>query len=116
MNIRDEALARQHSNTGSLQVVGIVGFTLGLGMFVLGASDIAVIVFLVLSAGLVSFDRARARGWTVDRLSVTAAVLFGALLLEFVGWAVASFVGVLIVGFGALLAWHLGVSRRVRKL
>jgi hypothetical protein len=37
-------------------------------------------------------------------------------LLEFVGWAVASFVGVLIVGFGALLAWHLGVSRRVRKL
>jgi hypothetical protein len=109
-------MARQHSSMGSLEVSGIVALTLGLGMFVLGASAVAVILFVLLAGGLVSFGRARAYGWSAERLGVTAAVLVAVLLFGLVGWGVARLVGVLVVGFGALLAWHAGVGQRTRKL
>jgi len=109
-------MARQHSSLGSLEVSGIAALTLGLGMFVLGASALAVIPFVLLSAGLVSLGRARAHGWNAERLGVTAALLLGTVLLALVGWAVARFVGVLVVGFGALLAWRVDVGPRTRRL
>jgi hypothetical protein len=109
-------MARHYPSTGSLEVSGIVSFTLGLGLFVLGASALAVVPFVVLSAGLVSLGRARAHGWSSERLGVTGAVVGGAVLFALVGWGVARRVGVLVVSFGALLAWHAGVGQRVRKL
>ncbi|MFZ0173801.1 MAG: hypothetical protein WAL04_19110 [Acidimicrobiales bacterium] len=116
MNVRDEAMAPQHSSLGSLEVSGIVALTLGLGMFVLGASAVAVVVFGFLSAGLVSLGRARARGWSADRLGVTTAFLVGAGLFAIVGLAVARLAGLFVVGFVAWFAWRIGVGRRVRQL
>jgi hypothetical protein len=108
-------MVRQHSSTENLEVGGIVALTLGLGSFVLGASVLAVVLF-VLSGSLLSIGRARARGWTAERVGVTAALLVGAVLFALVGWAVARLVGVLVVGFVAWSAWHVAVRERTRKL
>jgi hypothetical protein len=116
VNVRDEAMARRRPSMGSFEVSGIAVLTLGLGMFVLGASPLAVVPLVVLSASLVAVGRASARGWSHERLGVTAAIFVGALLVELVGWAVAGLVGVLVVSFGALLAWHLDVGPRTRNL
>jgi hypothetical protein len=109
-------MARQHSGTGSLEVCGIVALTLGLGMFVLGASAVAVVVFGLLSASLVSLGRARARGWSPDRLGITTAFVVGTVLFALAGWAADGIVGALVVGLGSWLTWHVGVGRRVRQL
>jgi len=116
LNLRDEASAQQHSGTGGLEVCGIVALTLGLGMFMLGASAVAVVVFGLLSASLVSLGRARARGWSADRLGVTTAFLVGTVLFALAGWTVAGIVGALVVGLGSWLAWRGGVGARVRHL
>lgn len=116
MNVRDEAMAQQQSGTGSLEVCAIVALTVGLGMFVLGASAVAVVAFGLLSASLVSLGRARARGWSPDRLGVTAAFLFGTVLFALAVCAAAGIVRALIVGLGSWLTWHVGVGRRVRQL
>jgi fatty acid desaturase len=108
-------MAPQHSSTANLEVSGTVAFTLGLGTFVLGASALAVVLF-VLSASLVSIGRARARGWSAERVGVTAAVLVGAVLFALVGWAVARLVGVLVVGLGVWFAWHVDMRQRAREL
>jgi hypothetical protein len=107
-------MARQRSGTGGLEVCGIVA--LSLGMFVLGASAVAVVLFGLLSASLVSLGRARARGWSPDRLGVTTAFLVGTVLFMSLGWAVARIVGAFLVGLGSWLTWHGGVGRRVRRL
>jgi hypothetical protein len=109
-------MARPHSSTGSLQVCGIVALTLSLGLFMLGASAVAVVVFALLSASLVSVARARARGWSSDRIGFTATLLFGGLLLVLVGWGVARLVGVLVVAFGAWFVWLVVLRHRVRQL
>ncbi|GEM_PF-4804653 len=116
MNVPNEAMTRQPSSPGSLQVCGIVALTLGLGMFVLGASALAVMVFVLLSAGLLSLGRARAHGWSSERLGVTASLLVATLLFVVVGWAIARVVGVLVAGFAAWLLWHIDVGGRVRQL
>jgi hypothetical protein len=116
VTVRDEAIARQYSGTGSLEVCAIVALTLGLGMFVLGASAVAVVVFGLLSASLVSLGRARTRGWSPDRLGVTTAFVVGTVLFALASWAVAGIVGALVVGLGSWLTWHVGVGRRVRQL
>jgi hypothetical protein len=100
----------------SFEVCGIVALTLGLGMFVLGASAVAGVVFSLLAAGLLSLGRARARGWSSDRLGVTASLVIGAILLALVGWSVARFIGALVVGFVAWFVWHVGLRQRVRRL
>jgi len=109
-------MVRQHSSTGGLEVAGIVALTLGLGIFVLGGSALAVVLLGLLSASLVSLGRARARGWSAERLGITATFLVGAILLAIVGWVAGHIVGTLVVGFGVWLAWHLGVGQRVREL
>jgi hypothetical protein len=109
-------MARQQSGAESLEVCGIVALTLGLGMFVLGASAVAVVVFGLMSAGLVSLGRARARGWSPERLGVTTAFLVGTVLFALAVWAAAGIVGALIVGLASWLTWHVGVGRRVRRL
>jgi len=116
VNVRDEATARQRSGTGGLEVCGIVALTLSLGMFVLGASAVAVVFFGLLSASLVLLGRAKPRGWSPDRLGVTTAFLVGTVLFTSLGWAVARIVGALVVGLGSWLTWHGGVGRRVRRL
>jgi hypothetical protein len=109
-----EALAPRPSITQTLQVGGTVAFTLGLGTLALGAPILAVVLF-VLSASLVSIGRARARGWTPERVGA-GAVLVGAVFLTLAGWAVAGVVGVLIAGLGAWFVWHVGLRQRARQL